>query len=276
MSITVEELPDSRQWTTGANLSVEFSYQVRGTASDVNAKNAMLGEAPSSYQYLARQSSQIEPVVMDTANPDGCIWKGTVRYARASQASEPPETGESTFSFDTGGGSQHVTQSISTVNKYAPSGKTAPDFKGAIGATHDSVEGVDITVPVYNFSETHYIPDAAVTGGYKATLFNLTGKTNNASWNGFAAGEVLFLGAAGSKRGDDDWEITFRFAASPNKTGLSVGDITGIDKKGWQYMWVRYADAEDAAAKAIVKKPVAVYIEKVYEEGDFSGLGIGT
>ena len=83
-------------------------------------------------------------------------------------------------------------------------------------------------------------------------------------------------GPAGSKRGDEDWEITFRFAASPNKTGLTVGDITGIDKKGWEYMWVRYADAEDATAKAIVKKPVAVYIEKVYEEGDFSQLGIGT
>jgi len=35
------------------------------------------------------------------------------------------------------------------------------------------------------------------------------------------------------------------------------------------------SDAEDAAAKTIVKKPVAVYIEKVYEEGDFSELGIG-
>lgn len=34
--------------------------------------------------------------------------------------------------------------------------------------------------------------------------------------------------------------------------------------------------AVDATAKAIVKKPVAVYIEKVYDEGDFAGLGIGT
>ena len=41
-------------------------------------------------------------------------------------------------------------------------------------------------------------------------------------------------------------------------------------------MWVRYTDAEDATAKAIVKNPVAVYIERVYEEGDLSGLGIGT
>ena len=60
------------------------------------------------------------------------------------------------------------------------------------------------------------------------------------------------------------------------KTGLTVGDITGIDKKGWEYMWVRYADAEDTTAKAIVKKPVAVYVEKVYDAGNFADLGIGT
>ncbi|HUT59790.1 MAG TPA: hypothetical protein VNA25_18235 [Phycisphaerae bacterium] len=40
--------------------------------------------------------------------------------------------------------------------------------------------------------------------------------------------------------------------------------------------WVRYADAKDAAAKRIVKKPIAAYVEKVYDDGDFSQLGIGT
>ncbi len=39
---------------------------------------------------------------------------------------------------------------------------------------------------------------------------------------------------------------------------------------------VRYVDAEDAVAKAMVKKPQAVYAERVCEQGDFSGLGIGT
>jgi len=33
---------------------------------------------------------------------------------------------------------------------------------------------------------------------------------------------------------------------------------------------------EEPAAKAIVKKPVAVHIEKVYEEGNFADLGNGT
>ena len=81
-------------------------------------------------------------------------------------------------------------------------------------------------------------------------------------------------GLPGSKRGTDDWEITYRFAASPNVTGLAVGPITGIAKKGWEYLWVRYADAEDE--HVLVKRPIAAYVEQVYELGNFAGLGIGT
>jgi len=139
--------------------------------------------------------------------------------------------------------------------------------------TTDSVEGTDITVPVYAFTETHYIPDALVTAAYKATLFSLTGRTNKSTFKGFQPGEVLFLGATGTKRGTDDWEITFRFAASPNVTGITIGDIQNIAKGGWSYLWVRYSDAE--SEQVLVKQPIAVYVEQVYEEGEFSGLGIG-
>jgi len=83
------------------------------------------------------------------------------------------------------------------------------------------------------------------------------------------------LGASGSKRGDADWEITFRFAASPNRTNFQVGPITVAAKKGWEYLWVRYADAEDATVKVLVKRPVAAYVEKVYPDGSFAALGIG-
>ena len=156
-------------------------------------------------------------------------------------------------------------------------GTTAPDFGGAIGVTSDGVEGVDITVPVYQFSETHYFTDAQVTASYKGAIFSCTGKTNAGSFRGFSAGEVLFLGATGSKRGDgpdDDWEITFRFAASPNQTNLNVGPVTGINKKGWEYLWVRYADAEDSGSGAIIKKPIAAYVERVYDQANFGALGI--
>jgi hypothetical protein len=241
-------------------------------ADENSARISSTNATASTYDDLIRKSTSPEPVHVDTTNLDTCIWEVTVQYGEKDE----PESGDpSTFSFDTGGGTQHITQSLSTIGKYAASG-TAPDFKGAIGVTHDNVEGVDITVPVYNFSETHYLADATVTPSYRGTLFNLTGKVNNGSFKGLAAGECLFLGASGSKRGEDDWEITYRFAASPNRTGISVGPITVASKKGWEYLWVRYADEEDAGSNTLVKKPIAAYVERVYEEGNFAALGIGT
>ena len=55
-----------------------------------------------------------------------------------------------------------------------------------------------------------------------------------------------------------------------------IGQITGINKKGWEYLWVRYADAEDTTAKVLVKKPIAVYVEQVYPTTGFAALGIGS
>ena len=44
-------------------------------------------------------------------------------------------------------------------------------------------------------------------------------------------------------------------------------------KGGWEYLRVRCSDAE--SEKVLVKQPIAVFVEKVYESGDLSGLGIG-
>jgi hypothetical protein len=275
MPTSFTEKYESRKITTNAAgnaESAEFIYALRGVADEGSARILAGSSTPSTYGDLVRKNISLDPVHIDTANLGACIWEVTVQYG----VKEEPETGDpAQFSFDTGGGTQHITQAIQTISRHAASG-TAPDFKGAIGVTHDNVEGVDITVPVYNFSETHYLADATVTLSYRGTLFNLTGKVNNGSFKGLAAGECLFLGASGSKRGEDDWEITYRFAASPNRSGISVGPITVASKKGWEYLWVRYADEEDAGSNTLVKKPIAAYVERVYEEGNFAALGIGT
>jgi len=266
---TLTEKIDSRETVMGERPSVTMHYILDGTSDDITAKTLLLNSTPTIYDGLVRDECTLEPIFVDTVSGAG-KWECRVRYVKPEYT--PPEVGESSFAFDTGGGTQHITQSLATVGSYGASG-AAPDFQGAIGVTHDNVEGVDITVPVYNFSETHYIPDADVN---KAAYFSLTGKVNDASFKGLAAGECLFLGASGSKRGEEDWEITFRFAASPNRTGISVGSITGISKKGWEYLWVRYADVEDAGSNTLVKQPVAAYVEQVYEYGNFAALGIGT
>lgn len=171
MPIIVEEKFDSRLSIAGDNPSVELRYIVFGTNSDLTAKAELADESPDEYDGLPRQSIEIEPLAND-------IWEGTVRYG-LTQQEPPPQTGESSFSFDTGGGTHYITHSRATVGTFAAPGITAPNFQGAIGVTDNGVEGVDITVPVYHFSETHYLADSVVTPAYKGTLFALTGKVNN-------------------------------------------------------------------------------------------------
>jgi len=263
MPVTCIEKVESR---SGDEQSAQTRWIIQGTTDDAVALAELKSTAPTEHRGLPRKNCSIA----ETERSD--TWIGTADYDNSA----PAETGESTFSFDTTGGSQHITQSLATISRTPPAGGTAPDFKGAIGVTRDSVEGVDVTVPAYKFSETHYLDNAVVTAAYKAKLLRLTGRVNNAAFKGLAAGECLFLGAGGSRRDGGDWEITFNFAGSPNRTAIAVGDITVPAKKGWEYLWVRYEDVEDTAAKRIVKRPIAAYVEKVYEEDTFSDLGIGT
>ncbi|GIW91248.1 MAG: hypothetical protein KatS3mg109_1680 [Pirellulaceae bacterium] len=263
---TIFERATSRQTSVGPeHETVDLLYGVKGTEDDSVVRALVEATIPAFFQGLLFQEYRLEHL-------GGGVWDVVVTYARK----EPKETGESTFSFDTSGGTQKITQSLQTVGKHAPPGEIAPDFHGAINVTSDSVEGVEITMPVYNWTETWYLPDSQVTPTYKANIFALTGRVNNAVFRGFARGEVLFLGASGSKRNMEDWEITFKFAASPNATNLLIDNITVPAKEGWHYLWVRYEDEEDAAAKSLIKRPRAVYVERVYEYGDFSLLGIGT
>ncbi|HRX36947.1 MAG TPA: hypothetical protein P5337_11160, partial [Aestuariivirga sp.] len=148
--IVVEERFESRSTVAGKSPSVELRYWIKGTDDDLAARGALESAAPTDYDGLTRQDVQIEPQGHE-------LWDGTVRYAVPSFGGL--QTGESVFSFDTGGGTRHITQSRQTILRKGLPGQTAPDFKGAIGVTDTGVEGVDIVVPVYNFSETHYLPD---------------------------------------------------------------------------------------------------------------------
>lgn len=273
MSITVTENVESRE--TGKRSS-EWQYTILGTADQVAAAQALTNEALGQFADWIIDDCSVEPVFVDEENPDECHWRGTVRFVPPEfKADEPMETGQSSYAFDTGGGSRHITHIRNPAHHVATYGAGAPDPKGGIGVTADSIEGVDLQVPVFTFSETHIVPDATVTEEYKGILYALTNTTNAAVFRGCAVGECLFDGAAGSQRGDEDWEILFRFAASPNMDDIQIGDITGIAKKGWEYLWVRSESRVDAAAKVMIMTPIGVYVEQLYEAGDFEDIGIG-
>jgi hypothetical protein len=295
MPATAVELMDSRTTVTGEQGSHEKRFTVTGSASEEDAIAAIDALIESTYEstsvgILVLKSIEVRPVAIDEDNDAACRWEGVATYGPPSTGGTPQQPADSTFSFETGGATRHMTQSLETVSAMAAavgSGEEAeaPDFKRAIGVERDesgntTIAGVDVVSPQFQFRETHYFTDSEVSSAFKVALADLTGRVNDAAFKGFAAGEVLFLGASGQRSGDDAndlWQITFSFAVQRNRTDVSVSeDIVLADVGGWDYVWVLYGSAEDAAAKTTVRKPTASYVERVYESGDFGTLQIGT
>jgi hypothetical protein len=179
-----------------------------------------------------------------------------------------------TLSFDTTGGTRRITSALSE-SRY---GNGAPDMKKAINVTDDSVDGTDITVPVFEWQEEYEVPGYFITQTYARKVANLTGKVNSSSFRGFEAGEVLFLGCSGTTTYNPAASVgspiaasklQFRFAAQQNKSDVGpIGDITGIPKKGWEYLWIQYFKSVNGPFST----PKYVYVNQVYETADFSIL----
>ena len=146
MPATLTERIDSRTWTTGDNATIVLKYILEGDGlhDDQAAYALVAGSTAMSYNSLDRVEIELEPSYVDTVSAYG-RWNVTVKYGRRQS---PAETGQFTTSFDTSGGTTHLTQSFGTT-KYPP---TAPNSFGAIRVSESGgtiqVEGVDITVPV--------------------------------------------------------------------------------------------------------------------------------
>jgi len=270
MAITVTERMDSQGSTEGAVPSVMLHYSVTGSAVRNDVVLAVAAAAPALVGTLGGRDFDVRPSFVDVNNPAACIWDATVRY------SARPATGSSRFGFDTTGATQHISHSLATVGRYALPGLTAPDNEGAINATATGVAGITKTVPGYRWPETHYLADAYIDMAYRLRVSELTGRVNQYGFRGWDPGEVMFLGAQGGPRDEGDWELTFQFAGEKNKTGLTVGDIKDIEKKGWEYLWVRSDTELDEASGMMTQLPIGVYVEQIALLDDFGDLGIGT
>jgi hypothetical protein len=204
------------------------------------------------------------------------IWWVDVPYGPIQQSD--PDSGEYRWNFDTTGGTAKITQAKQHVKSYAPSDKTPPNHKGAIGVKEKGeVEGVEIVIPAFKWTETHTLNAKRVGWSYSQILKAITAHVNYASFRGFPAGQVRFDGAQGGQSSKDPGklEVTYHFTQSDDVEGVTAGDIKDIDKKGWQYLWYEYETVEDKTAVRKAKQPVAAHVERVYDSANFNLLGVG-
>lgn len=273
-TVTFSKRRESDRTSTGAQGTAEVHYIAVATGvgkDDVGEiRTAAEADLPTSFDGLPSRTIAIEPI-----NAEDGLWDVVASYRQQAQeqTGPPPAGADSEYNFEVSATTVRITQSKATLGVFVPSGGTPPTATGAIGLTADGVEGCDIIVPESRWSETHFLAESVVDAAYRGALRALVGKVNNATFRGQAAGEVLFTGVTGSKRRSDKvWQLTFQFAYSPNVTGMVVGTITGISKGGWEYLWVYYEPV--VSAHQIIQRPAVVFVERVYDAGDFGALGI--
>jgi hypothetical protein len=269
------------------------SWKIFGTADDVAVHddiNSTLWQQFMFWQYPGQPQNRLHAESYSLEYLGDEAWQLEVSYASdGAEDDQQRDPVKRARSFDTGGATQHITQAIpigggNSLDFERRFPDTATNMSGAIGMDGDSVQGVDIVVPQLNWNESYDVPWQYVTTAYIKKLSSLTGTVNNATFRGFDAGEVLFLGASGSQqwdsdKGDGPWNLSYKFVAAANQgsdktyPAITIGSISGIEKDGHDYLWVRYED--DVTNNSLIKKPKAVYVDKVYGRANFNDLGIG-
>ncbi len=293
MAIAVAEYHTSREQQANADWSQDFQvreYRARVTGADrgldCKIRLAIQDASPATVDLndgtgqpawtLYRQQVYIRPVSCAAVVE---VWEGTVRYGPMSETFIP--SGAGGFSLDTGGGTQHIVQALEHLADY---GQDAPDTGGALGVLPTGeVQGVDIPVKAFPFQKVRYLSVADFTTAFLAACYALTKCYNSQpitlTFAGaaltFAAGE-LFLDRVtlSYQQGDLYLPVTFSLIGQPNRTNFSVGGITVAAKRGWDLMTVDHEDSIAASGKAFDKLVKAVHIDRVFEPGDFSVLGL--
>lgn len=240
-----------------------------------NVRESLALFAPGSFGGLPRTDVDVEELGYK-------LYRGTVKFGKTGgSGGTPPATGTAIIRGNTRGGSQHITQAIEHISDHAPSGATAPDFKGAIGVDQDgNVAGCDVPIGTFEFEIVRYVSNADFTNAYLGRIAIASAKTNASYFTVTASGKTLdfseqsclYLGCTWSQRlPQGDWEVTMYFVGAPTITA-TVGDITGIPKKGWHYLWARYIADVDTAAGVHIMRPADAHVERVIETIDFSDL----
>lgn len=254
----------------GRYTSVEVPYIVFEAEDEDAALTAVLGAAPQTNHNLPLESIEIDSREGDTT------FKVTASYrADTSTASygDNEEDEEATISFDCGAGTKHVSFAYNQRIAYG-----TIDAGGAVGwnGKHgDEMEIAGVDVPTAELRETHtkVMRTSRLTNSYIRQVAGLVGKVNSRTFNGWSAGEVMFLGMSYSRaKSAKHVTATFHFSIQPNETNATLCGHSLGSKKGYEYVSAipKTSVAEDVPMVDIE----AAHISQVCLYADFSVLGV--
>jgi len=200
------------------------------------------------------------------------LWDADIEYLL-----RPADMGTWTWDLDGTGIIEQTKNSLETIAKYPAA--TAPDFETLIGVEDDNVLGAENIKPFGRFTVTFNHPAGFLSLPYAYYLMSLDGYVNSALWFGvFQPGEVRYMGTRSQNGTDGAVSAVYQFEIQKNRTNFTVGQVAGIDKKGWHLIWIKYKNATKTVGAFTfpVKNPVFVYIERMSETINFAtAFGFG-
>jgi len=283
---------------SGRELTTE--WQVIGTLHCPVAENVLPkygDEHPRNPEFTV-SSVEIERRATGGTNQEqGCF--AIVKYVapiKGSEITDPEKNASSGGSGGGGGGTNRkqvaVSHGVSSQTErkteaisqeiWFDSGVGDKRTELTVGKQPDGrIEGVDVEVPVFTYSETWRFSESAFNAAFRKTLRDSLKKVNNAAWKEYEAGEVMFDNFATNKEGKS-WVVRFDFLIRRNESATftiypTVG-AAGVnltkDVKGWHYAWLVYSRQE--TDQRVTETPIELGIAQVYDEIDFAVLGITT
>ena len=266
MAFTFTEDPASRDQVSGTadSASHMLIYKAAGEQDDFIVHQYAIANTPVTVVrptgVLYRNQVRLHPEGFQ-------LYRVEVSYAKLGRGTMP--IGKVTFNFDTSGGTTHVRVAKKHVRSYGGFDGPESNFhKGAINVSQDGhVEGTDVVIPYLKFSLMFKFASGQVTLAYVKKLAAITGTTNSQRFLSFEPSELLFRGATGDDGTDVESTVRYDFEASQNASGLTFGDITGVDKAGWDYLWFEFKD--EVVDGHPGTQPLFAHVERVYDQSDF-------
>jgi hypothetical protein len=175
---------------------------------------------------------------------------------------------------------KHVVTSISTRQFHGDRETTimGATYDNAINVTDEGVQGVDVPNGTnFRFGIATAKAAGLVTNAYLAGLAAAVGTLNTATFCGFAAGSVRFVGAEGHQRGDGSYAVQFQFEVDLAGEWVSIATFDIATRAPFEYVWVRYVEGPPTNGVR-TRRAECVMFEKVYRTGAWTSatLGVGT
>ena len=203
-------------------------------------------------------------------------WKVTMTYTvpDARQLQEEETSSYIQFGFSTNGDSIHLNRSIAIRNSAKRSDITTdiPETYRLIGASKDSIEGIDISDAGLAFNITGYYSPLVWSTSVLLTFSAMTKRYNNALFYGFPAGEILLDSVEAQGEIYRYTPVTFNFIHSPNQNAVTDLPFDVLTALGHDYIDYRYVEETDQ--QMIVQWPAYRYVHQVRQPGNFALLGI--